>query len=42
MIGDYPIAPVSNDKVLSRKYVSPVMKLVINHLKSKKCKMLEF
>ena len=25
MLGDYPIAPKTNDKVLSRKYVKPVM-----------------
>jgi hypothetical protein len=29
MIGDYPIAPRSNDKVLSRKYEQIVMKNII-------------
>ena len=34
-LGDYPIAPKTNDKVLSRKYEQPTLKLVVEFLKTK-------
>ena len=35
MLGDYPLAPKSNDKIFSRKYEQPVLEVVFASLKAK-------